>query len=98
MGAIEDLRKVIQDLITPDLKAIAAKLEMLEKRMDGFDARMDRLDGRIDRLDGRIDRLESNIKQEFERAERSAEARLNQLLVAMGHERRIKQLEEERHQ
>lgn len=43
MGAIEDLRKVIQDLVTPELKDLAAKLEMLEKRMDRLDIRMDRL-------------------------------------------------------
>ena len=39
MGAIEDVRKVIQDLVAPDLKAIRVQLEELEKRIDQrFDA------------------------------------------------------------
>ncbi len=27
MGVIEDVRKVIQDLVTPDLKALAARMD-----------------------------------------------------------------------
>lgn len=98
MGAIEDLRKVVQDLVTPGLKAIGVKLEMLEKRIDRIDGRLDRMDGRMDRLDGRIDRLETSIKDQFERAEQNANARMNQLFIVLGLEGRVKRLEEERHQ
>ena len=31
MGVIEDVRKVVQDLVAPDLKAISARLDALEK-------------------------------------------------------------------
>lgn len=34
MGTMEDLRKFLQDLITPDLKELKANLEALAQRMD----------------------------------------------------------------
>jgi hypothetical protein len=33
MGSVEDLRKVVQDLVAPDLKALAVRVEALEKSM-----------------------------------------------------------------
>jgi hypothetical protein len=33
MGNVEDLRKVVQDLVAPDLKALAVRVEALEKSM-----------------------------------------------------------------
>lgn len=33
MSIIEDVRKGIQDLVTPDMRAISARLDMLEKQM-----------------------------------------------------------------
>ena len=37
MGVIDDTRKLLQDIVTPDLKALAARVEALEKRVDsGF--------------------------------------------------------------
>ncbi len=34
MGVIEDVRKVLQDVIAPDLKAIDARLNALDKKLD----------------------------------------------------------------
>jgi len=34
MGAIDDSRKVLQDLLAPELREIKARLDALEKRMD----------------------------------------------------------------
>lgn len=37
MGNVEDVRKVIQDFVAPDLKAIGVRLDAVEKEMkDGF--------------------------------------------------------------
>ena len=37
MGAIEDTRKLLQDLVSPDLKSLIARVDALEKKMDsGF--------------------------------------------------------------
>jgi len=45
MGAVEDIRKVIQDLVTPDLKAMDARVVALEQK---FDLKFDLLDKKID--------------------------------------------------
>jgi len=34
MGVVADVRQVLQDLVTPDLKEIKARLEALEKRQN----------------------------------------------------------------
>jgi hypothetical protein len=37
MGMIDDTRKLLQDLVTPDLRALSERVEALEKRVDlGF--------------------------------------------------------------
>jgi len=45
MGAVEDIRKVIQDLVTLDLKAMDARVVALEQK---FDLKFDLLDKKID--------------------------------------------------
>lgn len=83
MSVIEDSRKVLQDFIAPELRAIAARLDALEKRLDdrflSLEKRLDQFDHRIDRLDGRMDRLEQKIEDVDARAER----RHNELMIAV---------------
>jgi hypothetical protein len=72
MGVIEDVRKVIQDTVAPDLKALAVKVEELEKRMElkfqsveqRFDDQRDYLDKRFDGIDKRFDGLERMLNQQ----------------------------------
>ena len=40
MSVVDDLRKLLQDLVTPELRAQAVKLDQIEKRMDGLDKRL----------------------------------------------------------
>jgi SMC interacting uncharacterized protein involved in chromosome segregation len=42
MGAIEDTRKVLQDFLAPELRAISTRLDALEKRFDDSDRRAER--------------------------------------------------------
>ena len=37
MGAIEDIRKAIEDVVAPDLKAIVENVKSLEAKMDTLD-------------------------------------------------------------
>ena len=41
MGAIEDVRNVVQDLVAPDLKAIRAELKEIQGRLDRIEGRLD---------------------------------------------------------
>ncbi len=53
---IEDNRKIMQDFLAPELRAISARLDSLEKRPDGLDKRLDKIDARFDDLDRRAER------------------------------------------
>ncbi len=63
MSVIEDVRKVVQDLVAPDLKAIDARLTGLEKSLN---ARSDAIVTKLDALDqisrGRHEALLSALK------------------------------------
>lgn len=42
MSVIEDSRKVLQDFLAPELRAISVRLEALEKRFDDAERRAER--------------------------------------------------------
>ncbi|MGD0445616.1 MAG: hypothetical protein ABSA39_16905 [Edaphobacter sp.] len=41
MSAIDDTRKLLQDFLAPELRAITVRLDTLEKRIDGIDRKID---------------------------------------------------------
>lgn len=41
MGMIEDVRTLIQDLVTPDLKAMKVRLDTVEQRLDDLESTLD---------------------------------------------------------
>ena len=67
MGAIEDTRKVLQDFLAPELRALSARLAALEKR---FDSRFEQVDKRFEQVDKRLDRIEVKIEDFERRADR----------------------------
>ncbi len=42
MGAVEDIRQSLQDVLAPELRAIAARLKAMDKRLDCVERRQDR--------------------------------------------------------
>jgi hypothetical protein len=42
MSVVEDTRKVMQDFLAPELRAIATRLDALEKRYDDSDRRAEK--------------------------------------------------------
>lgn len=57
MGVIEDVRKVIQDTVALDLKALAVRVEEMEKRI------AQRFDDQRDYMEKRFDSLERMLNQ-----------------------------------
>jgi hypothetical protein len=86
MGIIEDVRKVIQDLVTPDLKAISARVDSLADRIASLkeimEANNKALNAKIDsnqatilhslNIDKRLEALESDRQSDRARATASA--------------------------
>ncbi len=95
MGAIDDIRKLLQDLVTPDLKALSVRVEALEKRVDSGFADLKQT---IADVDSRAERRHtsgfSDLKQTIADMDARAERRHTALLVALHLEERVKRLEE----
>ncbi len=84
MGAIGDTRKVLQDFLAPELRAIAARLDALEKRFDGVDHRFDRMDTMFDKADQRTDKVEQKLEKGLIDLDRRAEQRHELVMLAVG--------------
>ena len=84
MSVIDDSRTLLQDIVTPDLKAIAARLDAIEvlvmTRFDAIDkATHDRFEANESLNKQRFD----SVDQRFTAAEKLAEVRHNVLLTAI---------------
>ncbi len=49
MSVIEDSRKIMQDFLAPELRAIPVRLDALEKRFDSLDRKIDDVDRRAEK-------------------------------------------------
>ena len=58
MGVYDQLKKVLQDVVAPDLHAIRGELRLLDQKIDGVDAR---LASKIDALDQKIDGVDARL-------------------------------------
>jgi hypothetical protein len=102
VGTIDDIRKLLQDLVTPDLKALSVRVEALEKRVDtGFaDVKEKFADvtQTIADVDARAEHRHtsgfSDLKQIIADVDSRAERRHTALLIALHLEERVKRLEE----
>ena len=54
MGAIEDVRKLLQDFIAPELREIKARLDGVDHRLNGVDRRLDGIERSITEGDERV--------------------------------------------
>ncbi len=79
MSVIEDTRKVMQDFLAPELRAISARLDSLEKRIDGFDKRFDKIDSRFEKIDSRFERVDGKLED----ADRKADRRHDEMMAAV---------------
>jgi hypothetical protein len=84
MSVVEDVRKVFQDLLAPDLKAIDARIKGLE---DVMKARFDAVDSRFEGVETRIKGVEEVMKARFDAVEEIAAARHSALLAVLEKDR-----------
>lgn len=79
MGAIEEVRTLLQDVVAPDLKSLAVRVKNVEKQLAALEQRMD---ARLDKVDARFDKLE-----------RDSEKRRNELVTYLSLEARKNKIE-----
>ncbi len=66
----ESVKKALQDIVAPELRAIEGKFEAVRAEIKRLDEKIDGLDKRIDSVDKRIDSLRSEFSVRFESLER----------------------------
>lgn len=82
MGAIEEVRMLLQDVVAPDLKSLTVRVENAEKQIAALEQRMN---DRFDKVDARFDKLERDSdRRHIELVSYlSLEARMNRLERAL---------------
>jgi hypothetical protein len=66
MGVVDDIRKLLQDLVTPEMRALANEIKNQGEKIDNLRAEMNRRFDYIEssfRLDERVSLLEAERKK-----------------------------------
>jgi hypothetical protein len=83
MSAVDDIRKLLQDLVTPDLKSLQVRVEALDAKMDaGFKT-----------LDSKIDLTRDLLLVEMKVMQASMETNIAKLNNSLELERRVAKIE-----
>ncbi len=85
MGAVEDVRKLLQDVVTPDLKALQERMTASEKR----------LDAKIEALDEKLGLTRDLLVAKIESLDTVMRTNHAALLRALDIDRRLERIERE---
>ncbi len=80
MSYIEDTRKLMQDFLAPELRAISVRLDALEETVDANERRAQQ---RFSELSQQTQDVETRTQQRFSEVERRAEQRHSETLNAI---------------
>jgi len=98
MGTVEDIRKVLQDVLAPELRAVTARFDAIDQRFDALtrvmDARFEAVNNRFDAVDTKLASLEKNSDIKFASLEKEI-VRVRELLDV---DRRLAKLESQQSQ
>lgn len=86
MGAIEDIRKVMQDFLAPELRAIEERLKALELGLREFRTEQAK----------QFELADLRERERFEKAQETTETRFRDLVTNLNLEARMKRIENER--
>ena len=78
MSIIDDTRKVLQDVIAPDLKAINVRLDAVERVMN---LRFEQVDKRFEQIDKRFEQIDKRMDERFAQNENLTLAKFDQVLA-----------------
>ena len=104
MSVIEDVRKVIQDLVAPELKSLSVKLDNIEKeaklRDDNLNAKIDSRDEmtqtRFEALNAKIDSGERLTHAKLEAVSAKMDAQYASIMNALDLDKRVGLLERDK--
>ena len=97
MSVIDDLRQLLQVLVTPEFRALSVRVDALEKK---FDVRVDALKKKVDAgfiaLEKKTDTGRADLKQEMAEPRPGRNAGIPPCLSLYRPEERVKRLEQDR--
>ena len=83
MGVIEDSRKLVQDFLAPELRAISVRVEALEKKVDEVDGRAEKRHvvalAKIDDVERRAEKRHAEVLGIIGDLERRTDKRFEQI-------------------
>ena len=98
MSVVEDVRQVLQDFLTPELRALAGRMDnTFERAVDARLANQDKLaEARHSEIDAKLISLEQKLLGQIQRLESrfdSTDAKIEQLIHTLDINRRLAKLE-----
>ena len=97
MSVIDDLRQLLQDLVTPEFRALSVRVDALEKKVDTLDRKVDTGFIALEKkVDAGFTKADIDLKQAMADTEARAERRHTALIIALQLEERVKRLEQDR--
>jgi tetrahydromethanopterin S-methyltransferase subunit G len=93
MSVVEDMRKVLQDFLEPELRSVHARLDAMDEKLAAqakvTEARFQEILTRIDATNGRIDNLKSSIENRID----VTNDRIDNLKTSLDLDKRVERLE-----
>jgi hypothetical protein len=93
MSVVEDMRKVLQDFLAPELRSVHARLDAMDEKLAAqakvTDARFQEVLIRIDATNGRIDNLKSSLENRID----VTNDRIDNLKTSLDLDKRVERLE-----
>jgi translation initiation factor 2 gamma subunit (eIF-2gamma) len=97
MSVIDDLGQLLQDLVTPEFRALSVRVDALEKKVDTLDRKVDTGFIALEKkVDAGFTKADVDLKQAMADTEARAERRHTALIIALQLEERVKRLEQDR--
>jgi len=98
MSVVDDVRKVIQDLVTPDMRAVSVRLDHVEQRLSkvedaikDFDRKMEK---QLTEMRGAINDVEVNLDRKAEKRHEIMVAQVKEVINYAVVLQRMEQVEE----
>jgi len=93
MGVVDDVRKLQQDLVTPEMRALAVKVDGLSEKTDQLN---DKIDATRKDLNDNIDATREDLNDKIENFRVEMNRRFDYIETSFRLDERVSNLEEER--
>ena len=90
MGVVEDSRKIIQDFLAPELRAVGARLEALEKQVTSLETNVSRQFASLETgFNRQLSSLETNVNKQLTSLETNMNRQFRDLRTAFEFDKRL---------